>query len=217
MQCPHCQREYDAQPHVFALGEDPDGAWQVASARCPTCERLIVTLCTKDGCSYPIRPLAATRARLSADVPAEVAADYHAAAQIIYYSDEASAALSRRVLYQFLGERLDASEPGLHGRIRETLASPEVPAYLKEALRTYSRVARLTDENKKSTDPEALAPVQPGEADWLLDVLESLFELYFVEPARMRRKLESLEEQAGLLPGVGGSPAPPVDSMDAQE
>jgi hypothetical protein len=63
----------------------------------------------------------------------------------------------------------------------------------------------LDDDSKKSFEPEALAPAEPGEAEWLLDVLQALFELYFVEPARMQRKLSSLEEQVGLLSGPGAA------------
>ncbi len=203
MQCPHCQSEYDNPPHVFALGEDQDGAWQVASSRCPVCERLIVSLCTKNGCSYPIRPLASTRPRLSADVPASLAADYHTAAQIIFYSSEASAALGRRLLHHFLGEYLGAQQDGLGPRVRAVLAAAEVPPYLKQALRTLLHVAKLDDDSRKSLEPEALAPAEPAEADWLLDTLQALFEHCFVQPARMQRRLSLLEEQVGLLPGLG--------------
>ena len=203
MQCPHCQSEYDTPPHVFALGEDQEGAWQVASSRCPICERLIVSLCNKNGCSYPIRPLASTRPRLSDDVPASLAADYHTAAQIIFYSSEASAALGRRLLHRFLGEYLGAQQVELGPRVRGVLTAAEVPPYLKQALRTLLHVAKLDDGSRKSLEPEALTPAEPGEADWLLDALQALFEHYFVQPARMQRKLSLLEEQVGLLPGLG--------------
>jgi len=32
MECPHCGSEFEGKSHVFALGEDPDGSWQVLSA-----------------------------------------------------------------------------------------------------------------------------------------------------------------------------------------
>lgn len=207
MQCPHCRAELDAKTHVFALGEDPDGAWQVSNTRCPTCDRLVVALCTKDGCTYPVRPLNSTRARLSEDVPAEYADDYHSASQIISYSPEASAAISRRSLHRFLATKVHAGHGGLADQIRQATLAPDLPAYLKQALRMVATVAKLEPDSIKSLQPEALAPAEPGEADWLLDVLEPLFDLYFVQPARMQRKQDAMEEN--IAP-----PAPPAPSSE---
>lgn len=207
MECPHCRAELNTKTHVFALGEDPDGSWQVSNTRCPTCDRLVVSLCTKDGCTYPIRPLSSTRARLSDDVPAGYADDYHSASQIIFYSPEASAAISRRSLHRFLAAKVHAGHGGLADQIRQAGLAPDLPAYLKQALQMVATVAKLEPDSVKSLRPEALAPVEPGEADWLLDVLEPLFDLYFVQPARMQRKQDSMEEKTA-------PPAPPAPSSE---
>ena len=43
----------------------------------------------------------------------------------------------------------------------------------------------------KSTTTGAIVDVAPGEAEWNLDVLESLFDFYFVQPAiSAKRKAE---------------------------
>jgi hypothetical protein len=195
MQCPHCRSEFDKKPHSFALGEDTDGSWQVSSTRCPTCDRLIVNLCTKEGCTYPALPAFSNR-------PAE----YHVASQIIFYSAEASAAISRRLLQRFLAAHVEAGGGGLADQISRAVLNPELPLYLKDALRTYARVAKLDSGYSKNLHPEALTPVEPGEAEWLLDVLQPLFELYFVQPARLRRTQSALEEQVGpLVPSEPGA------------
>ena len=204
MQCSHCHTEISVTPHVFALGEDQDGTWQVASSRCPVCHRLLVELRTMDGCTYPAWPAGATRPRLSDDVPEEYANEYLTACQILTYSPEASAAISRRLLHRFLAEQAGAGAGGLAQQIEKATRSAELPVYLKDALRTLADVARLAPETEKSKRPELLAPVEPGEAEWLLDVLQPLFELYFVQPARMRRRQAELEEHVGLS-------APPVE------
>lgn len=211
MQCPHCNAEISVTPHVFALGEDKDGTWQVASSRCPTCSRLLVNICTKDGCTYPAWPASSVRPRLNDDVPPEFATDYLAACQIIAYSEEASAALSRRLLHRFLSAHTTAGSGGLAQQIEKTARSTELPPYLTEALHTLARVAKLGADSEKSKRPGALAPVEPGEAEWLLDVLQPLFELCFVQPARMRRQQNALEEKIGTLAN-SGTPAPPSDT-----
>jgi hypothetical protein len=202
MECPHCGSEFEGKSHVFALGEDPDGSWQVSNARCSVCDRLIVGLCTKDGCTYPVRPTTSTRPRLSDDVPAEYADDYHTASQIISYSPEASAAISRRSLHRFLATVVRAGHGGLADQIRQAGLAPEVPAYVKQALNKLATLAKLETDSVKSLRPESIAAVEPGEAKWLLDLLQSLFDLYFEQPARMQRKQDALEEE--LAP-----PAPP--------
>lgn len=209
MECPHCQAEFTATPHVFALGEDQDGTWQVSNTRCPTCDRLIVSLCTKQGCTYPAWPVSSTRPRLSEDVPADYAGDYRIASQILYYSPEASAAISRRSLHRFLATKVNAGHGGLADQIRQAAISPGLPAYLKQALQMLARMAGLEPDSPKSLRPDALAAVEPGEAEWLLDVLQSLFDLYFVQPAHMQRKQDAIEER--IAP-----PAPPVPPAPAQ-
>jgi hypothetical protein len=218
MECPHCRAELTAKPHVFALGIDQDGTWQVSNTRCQVCERLIVNLCTKEGCTYPAWPVASTRARLSEDVPPQYAADYHTAAQIIFFSEEASAALSRRSLHRFLAEMVHAGHGGLADQIRQATLAPDLPLYLKQALRKFTDLAELEPASAKSQHPEAISSVQPGEAEWLLDLLQSLFDLYFVEPARMQRKQDALEKSiaAPEQPALGETNASTGSPLAAQ-
>ena len=44
----------------------------------------------------------------------------------------------------------------------------------------------------KSERPGEVVDVEPGEADWNLDVLEALFNYYFVQPATIKKKQEIL-------------------------
>ncbi len=199
MQCPHCLGEFDAKPHTFALGQDQDGTWEVTSTRCPICDRLIVNFCTKEGCVYPGRPALFSRARLSDDVPPAFAVEYHTAAQVMPYSPEASAAISRRLLHRFLEDPVGAGGGTLMEQIEAATTSSGLPTYLKDALGTLAEAAKLREDEAKSSHPEALAPTEPGEPEWSLDVLEQLFDLYFVQPARLERKRARLEEQVGPL------------------
>lgn len=47
----------------------------------------------------------------------------------------------------------------------------------------------------KSTDTGQVVEVEPGEAGWLLDVLERAFDFYFVQPDKARRQREALNEK----------------------
>jgi hypothetical protein len=193
MECPHCGSDFDATPHTFALGMDQDGTWQVANSRCPVCDRLIASIRSERGANYPALPPGTVRARLSEDVPADMAAEYWTAAQVLPYSEEASAAISRRLLQRVLSAKAGAGYGGLADQIKRAVASPTMPDYLKAALTTLTRLAKLEAHHAKSYRCDALAPVNQGEAQWLLEVLKPLFEFYYVQPAlvaRMRRPIE---------------------------
>jgi hypothetical protein len=154
---------------------------------------------------------------LSADVPAELAEKYFTASQVLPYSEEASAAIARRLLHWVLAAKAGAGHGGLADQIRHAAASPALPAYLKEALELLVRLAKLEPDSPKSYRPDALVPVAEGEAEWLLDVLQTLFDFYYVQPARLRRKLNALAERITPPPPrtietqAIGSSAPPGD------
>ena len=59
----------------------------------------------------------------------------------------------------------------------------------------------------KSTNSGTVVDVEPGEAEWLLEVLEGLFDFYFVQPAVLKKKREALEaklKEAGKPPRKNG-------------
>jgi hypothetical protein len=55
----------------------------------------------------------------------------------------------------------------------------------------------------KSKSTGEVVDVEPGEAEWLLDVLEGLFGFYFVEPATLEQKRNELNAK---LDDVGKPP-----------
>ncbi len=199
MKCPHCQMEYTGTPHSFALGEDQDGVWSVSSDRCPTCDRIIVTLGTAAGSSYPVWPQFSERARPAQEVPTDFAAEYQVASQVLHHSPEASAALSRRLLHRFLSTQSCAGFGSLLDQIRQLVRCADMPAYLKQALETLVRVGKLEANPLKSQHPAALMAVEPGEAEWNLDVLETLFDFYFIQPIRLQKKLDAVEEKLAAI------------------
>ncbi|MFX0173636.1 MAG: hypothetical protein ACFE9L_17240, partial [Candidatus Hodarchaeota archaeon] len=55
----------------------------------------------------------------------------------------------------------------------------------------------------KSTSTGEILPVEPEEAEWNLDVLESLFDFYYVQSAKIQKKKDALDKkllEAGKKP-----------------
>jgi hypothetical protein len=51
--------------------------------------------------------------------------------------------------------------------------------------------------------PGEILPVEPGEAEWSLDVLEQLFDFYYVQPALTAKKRDEMNkklQEAGKPP-----------------
>ena len=66
----------------------------------------------------------------------------------------------------------------------------------------------------KSTNTGEIIDVEPGEAEWNLDVLELLFDHYFVAPEKLKQKRAALDvklAEAGKPPLKG---APPEKAED---
>jgi len=200
MRCPHCQAEVDVKFHTFALGQDADGSWQVATTRCPVCDRIVARLVTDSGRTYPAWPPGSLRPFLSPDVPEPWRGEYHVSCQVLVHSEEAAAALARRLLGRLLQKQLGIEGDNLFELIGKATALPSLPSYLKEALGVYVQVARLSTESSKSIYPDRLSPVEPGEAEWTLDVIESFLEFEFVARAKLQRKIAALREQMGNDP-----------------
>ena len=84
-----------------------------------------------------------------------------------------------------------------------------MPDYLKEALITYVKLARLEAHDVKSFRCETITRVYEGEALWLLEVLKPLFEFYYVQPALVALMRLPIEEKL--------APAPAEDAGELEE
>jgi hypothetical protein len=80
----------------------------------------------------------------------------------------------------------------LSGEIGQALASGTLPADLSEAISEIRIVGNIAAGYPlKSGHAGLLLDVELGEAEWSLDVLERLFDFYFVQPARVLAERDS--------------------------
>lgn len=82
-------------------------------------------------------------------------------------------------------------ERDLATEIQKVLDDGSLPGYLADSLdagRHFGNLAAHPIEDGTGS----VIDVEPGEAEWVLDVLESLFDFYFVHPAREQAKRDAL-------------------------
>jgi hypothetical protein len=200
MKCPHCGIAFHYQENAQQIDADQHGVWYVGFCRCSSCGRLVVRLFSHDqfgseDTSYLIRPKVAARGPVPVDVPAKYAREYTEACLVFADSAKASAALSRRCLQLVLRDEAKVKSQDLSKEIQELLDRGTLPSHIAESLDAVRNIGNFAAHAIKSKSTGEIVPVEPGEAEWNLDVLESLFDFYFVGLARTKARKAALEKK----------------------
>lgn len=211
MKCPHCLTEFHDQTQDFYLGRDVEGDWGIRKRTCPStnCQKDIYHLIsgkwthyTNGGLSVAnvekmilIRPKFGSRNPLPPEVPELFCEDYNEAVIVLPDSPKASAALSRRCLQVLLREKAGVKEGNLANEIQQVIDSNQLPSHLSESIDAIRNIGNFAAHPSKSESTGEIIPVEPGEAEWTLEVLEMLFDFYFVQPERTRSKREALNKK----------------------
>lgn len=174
---------------------------------CPSCNKFICYLerekmtgtttsrMAKERKSYLVRPKAISRAQIPKEVPDKYGNDYKEACLVLSDSPKASAALSRRCLQNIIREVIGIKPSHLSDEIQQVIDSGDLPSYLSksiDAIRNYGNFAAHPIKSEKARE---IIDVEPGEAEWSLDVIEGLFDFYFVQPAKLKAKKEHLNKK----------------------
>lgn len=216
MKCPHCSvairfEEEDSltwpehENDVIALG------YQLAYGHCPNCENLIVLLQnglveTKGNAFFmsELRSEELLYPRSGArPLPPEVCeperSDFAEAVAVLPVSTKASAALSRRLLQHVLRERFKIKPSSLDKEIEDFLKLPGVPSHVMEAVDGVRNIGNFAAHPIKNTNTGEIVDVEPGEAEWLLEVLEALFDFTFTQPVRLQQRKDELNKKLATL------------------
>jgi hypothetical protein len=145
--------------------------------------------------AYLVWPRSVARAALDTAVTVPYASDYREAAVVLSDSPKASAALSWRCLQRLLREKVGVKPSDLYKEIQEVLESKRLPSHLADAIDMVRVVGNFAAHPLKSTHSGEILDVEPGEAEWLLDVLEGLFDHYFVQPAKLAAQRKAINEK----------------------
>lgn len=216
MKCPHCLVDFYDNPDAIPIGTDSTGSWGLLSRKCPNCGLLVLELAQGQivartgGRAFTafrnevlIRPRSISRTPISPDVPDDVAEDYKEACLVLADSPKASAALSRRCLQQLLRQAAKVKPGNLANEIQQALDTGHLPSHLADSIDAIRNIGNFAAHPTKSTNTGEAIPVEPGEAEWNLDVLEALFDFYYVQPAIIKKKRDALNNklvEAGKAP-----------------
>ena len=204
MECPHCRVQVldqrSLRTEIEGLHEGTPEQIEIFGMKCPN-----------ESCGYPIVWMrrniqGVMRGSLRVAYPRTTsrpvdpavdpvfAKDYAEAADILSASPQASAAISRRILQSVLHEKGGYSAHDLAKQIDAFIADPN-PSHIEKNLDYLREIGNFAAHPMKSTASGQVLPVEPGEAEWCLDVLDSLFDFYFVEPAKDAERRARFDEK----------------------
>lgn len=203
-------RRQDTEEEEDQVWSEHLRSWYVDAWECPRCNEVHVTLLEEryvshhshglqhhdeaKGIEKIVYPAHAGRKPPPDEVPASFAQDYREAASIIDLSPQASAALSRRLLQTLLRGPGEVHGGDLNQEIKSAVANG-MPGYLARDLHYVRQVGNFAAHPIKDKQTGLILPVEPAEAEHLLDVIELLFDFYFVTPAKGAEKRARMNEK----------------------
>lgn len=202
MKCSHCRTSI----HEEWIGTVLNGGkqyWYSRVAICPECGKDIVQVGIGASGVQPTKwlqvfPTGSSRGPVAAEVPAEIATDYTEAALVLPISPKASAALSRRCL-QLVLAKAGYIQKDLSQQIDAVLAEQDTRKALPtgvhsivDAVRNFGNFSAHGITDKTTLQ---IIDVEPHEAEYCLDILDAIFDHYFVKPAEAARMKNALNEK----------------------
>jgi hypothetical protein len=140
-------------------------------------------------------PKGSSRLPCPQEVPAKFADDYKEACVVFPESAKSAAALGRRCLQNLLRDEAKVRPGNLADEIQQVIDSGKLPADLTDSIDAIRNIGNFAAHPLKSQQTGQILDVEAGEAEWILDVLESLFEFYFVRPAALQRCKAALNQK----------------------
>ena len=203
MKCHHCGVWFHDMVRVTRLDEDGGGTWGALTRKCSSCSRLMIALARIEyvgpnsqavSPEIPVWPRTTRRDPVPAEVPTEIAKDYGEACLVLTDSLRASAALSRRCLQHILREKAGGKRRNLAEEI-EVAKVAGLPSHIADVLDEVRTVGNFAAHPEKDERTGEIVSVGPMEADHNLDVIEALFDHFFVQPAKTKERRDALNRK----------------------
>lgn len=196
------------------LYTDGDQDARVEAVSCPECKGVFLThanveygLAREPGTGtwvesdkFILWPRVSSRLPVSPDVPEQYASLAREAGLILADSPRASAALSRRCLQELLRNEAKAPPSTLYHEVEWALTNADLPSRARRSLHSLREIGNMAAHPNKAPGSDDYLEVEPTEADWTLDVLDDLFDHYFVGPALEASRKANLAAKLGKGP-----------------
>lgn len=107
-------------------------------------------------------------------------------------SPKASAALTRRLLQNILREQFNIKEKNLVKEIELFTSKSDIPSYIADAVDAVRQIGNIAAHPSKDLNTGEIVPVEKNEAEWLIEVIEQLFDFVFIQPKKLEKRKQEL-------------------------
>ena len=214
MKCPHCRVTIHENPtRQQIVHRNKLTGFYVTSHHCPACDKYILFLDDSDeqavGNVVQIVPAGNSREPVPVEVPRNIAADYTEACNTLPISAKASAALARRALQSILREQ-GYKAKGLATEIdlllNETDLRKAITMSLRQTIDGIRNFGNFSAHPVSDLTTLQIIDVEPHEAEWCLEILEEIFQHFYVRPEEAKKR------KAALNAKLAAAGKPPVKS-----
>lgn len=216
MLCPYCNLAINLDTkEVKVIGctwddlDDNEGSgFELKHGMCPSCDGLIILLtegrvrfygdhvsmieCRKESLIYP-------KNKVNKPLPVEVDGiyrnDFMEAYLVLDISPKASAAISRRLLQHILRDKFGIKAKDLNKEIEIFIERSDIPSYIVNSVDAIRNVGNFAAHPLKVQSTGEIVEVEYGEAEWLLEVLEALYDFCIVQPKRLEERRNTLNKK----------------------
>lgn len=201
MICPHCLIGVNEKWSITNFKSTAQEFWKVENMTCPECYETIIRIEGYDNVNSEtimeemIYPKITSRSPIPSSVEKEFVKDYREACLVLKDSPKASAALSRRCLQNIIRKKAGIKERDLSIEIDKVLESNIFPSHLSETIDAIRHFGNFSTHPIEDKDTGSIIDVEAGEAEWLLDILEELFDFYYLQPERIKKRKDALNEK----------------------
>lgn len=198
--CPHCLvvNRFEEVYETFNSNisqqniRTKDKTLSLDICRCTNCQEIIIFFGNR-----MLYPTGTQRPPCPEEIPENIKADYIEACLVEPYSKKSAAALARRCLQHILHDQ-NIKKKNLNEEIDEAIS--KLPTYLGDDIDAIRHIGNFAAHPMKYKNTSEIVEVEDGEAEWALDVIEQLFDFYYMMPKKKEEKratLNSKLENAG--------------------
>jgi hypothetical protein len=217
MDCPHCGKAFhDAwndSELPWAENAIPSKGWLGHTTICPACKNATIELSERERSHRPVQagpaqinvsiirrfrvyPTNTFRRPTPREIPQEIKEDYEEACAVLPISSKASAALARRCLQAILRgqgySQRDLAQQ-IDALLNEQNPVKAIPTALRATVDVIRNFGNFSAHHINDQTTLQVIPVDLGEAEWCLDILDEMFDHYYVKPEQVKARKAELD------------------------
>ena len=145
-----------------------------------------------------IYPRVTNRNTVPQEVPKEFSQDYLEACLVLSDSPKASAALSRRCLQNILRKKGNVKHSVLSNEIDEIISTGNLHSKITDLLHIVRKLGNIAAHPIDNIVSGTIMDIEENEAECCLEVIESLYDHYFVQPSKNNERLENMRKSGKI-------------------